>query len=400
MGDYVYIAQEDTQVMSYNGTTLATLPNGPKGRYITLWKNRLFVGYINSFYGQSTTNTTSGAETTSVTGEALQSAVIWSNINLAEVLHNTDAAHYDNGWSVLSLIELRTPENSECTGLLPAGENLVMFTRSGAFTFSGYSDANFSSFDYYHGTNSPKGNAIVSSGGVYYVSNDGFFSFAKEPANISEAIRPMIDPASSNVSCAYFDNRVWFCTGNTLVALSTSRGSWEKYQYGKYAYGSTNVGLQSLVYATPDHMYVGTTLGYILEIDIPSTVNPGYRPWYLKTPVLNQGITTAQKRYKSAFIYARNTTDQLTASYSVDYGREIMITPVIVGSNIAGSGIWGTMLWGTGTWATKDEHMAIYKRYVVCPLARTIQFNFYGMGEGALLGYGIVFTPKRKFGVR
>lgn len=400
MADKVYIAQEDTQVMSYDGTTLTTLPNGPKGRYITLWKNRLFVGYIKSFYGQSSSSTTSGTETTSVSGGALQSAVLWSNINLAEVLNITDASHYDNGWSTLSLLELRTPENSECTGLLPAGENLVMFTKSGTFTFSGYSESNFSSFDYYHGANTPRNNAVVTAGGVYYISDDGFFQFSKEPKVISEAIKPMIDTASTSLSCAYFDGRLWFSTGYTLVALNTASGSWEKYQFGKYKYGSTDVGQQNLVYATPDHLYVGTTLGYIIEVDIPSTTAPGYRPWYLKTPVLNQGITTAQKRYKSVYIYARNTVDPLTAAYSIDYGGDIMIIPTIVGSMVAGSGVWGTMLWGTGTWSAGDEHMTIYKRYMVCPLARTVRFNFYGTGNGALLGYGIVFTPKRKFGVR
>lgn len=400
MSDKVYIAQEDTQVMSYDGTTLATLPNGPKGRYITLWKNRLFVGYIKSFYGQSTSSTTSGTETTSVSGSALQSAVLWSNINLAEVLHNTDAAHYDNGWSTFSLIELRTPENSECTGILPAGENLILFTKSGAFTFSGYSESNFNSFDYYHGVNTPKNNAVISVGGVYYIADDGFFSFAKEPKLISDAVKPIIDPSSSNVSCAYFDGRIWFITGYTLVALNMGNGSWEKYQFGKFLYGSTDVGQQNLVYATPDHMYIGTTLGYILEIDVPSTVASGYRPWYLKTPVLNQGITSDQKRYKSVFIYARNSNDVLNASFSVDYGEEIGIIPAISGTMKTGTGVWGTMLWGTGTWSSEDEHIKIYKRFMVCPLARTVRFSFYGTGEGALLGYGIVYTPKRKLGVR
>jgi len=404
MNNQLFIAQEDTQCTGYDGTTLAALRNGPKGKYVTLWENRLWVGCLTSFYGMSTTATSNGTETTAVAGGALKSAVIWSNINLAEVLHDTDVSHYDNGWSTLSMIVLKTPENSLCTGLLPAQETLLMFTASAVFKFSGYSETTFTSFNSYNGADTPKDGAVITAGGVFYVSGGGFFVLSAlkteydTPKKISEAVKPLINLISGVVSIANFDGRVWFCAGGTLVALNAATGSWEKYKLGGL-YGATDVGVQNIVYAF-DHLYVGTSTGYILEPDIPTT---GYRPWYLQTPTLNQGITTTPKRYTSMFIYARNTSDPMYSSYSADRGNNVTISPAIVG--ITSGDLWGTMLWGAeattghGHWSLTNAGMMVYKRFISLPLARTISFMFTGTGDGALLGYALVYRFKRRAGV-
>ena len=138
MQDELYIVNKDTQCMKLTDTfTLTTLWNGPKGKYITLWKNRLFIGGVTAFYGLALTTTSHGAAQTLPFG-ALSSAVIWSNIGLADDQHG--GTSHDNGWYAGSIIALRTPENSVCTGLLPVQENLLMFTKSAIFSFSGYSD--------------------------------------------------------------------------------------------------------------------------------------------------------------------------------------------------------------------------------------------------------------------
>jgi len=407
MDNKLFIAQEDTQCMSYDGTTLAALWNGPKGRYITLWKNRLWVGYLKSFYGMADTATANGTETTTTEGGELQSAVIWSNINRAEVLHDTDASHYDGGWSPLSMIVLKTPENSVCTGLLPAQETLLMFTASAVFKFSGYSETSFTSFNSYNGADTPKDGAVITAGGVFYVSGDGFFLLSAlkteydTPKKISEAVKPLINLSSGVVSCANFDSRVWFCTGGTLVALNSATGSWEKYKLGGL-YGATDVGAQNIVYAF-DHLYVGTSTGYILEPDVPNVAVVGYQPWYLQTPTLNQGITTAQKRYTSLFVYAKNTSDAMYPSYSADRGNNLTINPLITG--VTNGDLWGTLLWGAeattghGHWSLANTGMQVYKRYISLPLARTISFMFTGTGDGALLGYSVAYRAKRKFGI-
>lgn len=407
MNNQLFIAQEDTQCLNYDGTTLAAMWNGPKGKYITLWKNRLWVGCLTSFYGMSTTATSNGTETTTVVGGALKSAVIWSNINLAEVLHITDASHYDNGWSPLSIIELKTPENALCTGLLPAQETLLMFTASAVFKFSGYSEDTFTSYNSYNGADTPKDGTIITAGGVFYVSEDGFFVLSAlkteydTPKKISEAVKPLINLTSGVVSCATFDGRIWFCTGGTLVALNAATGSWEKYKLGGL-YGATDVGAQNIVYAF-DHLYVGTLTGYILLPDVPNATAVGYRPWYLQTPTLNQGVTTALKRFTSLFIYAKNTFDTIYASYSPDRGNNVTINPAIVG--ITTGDLWGTMLWGAeattghGHWSPVNIGMVVYKRLFSLPLARTISFLFTGNGDGALLGYAVVYRYKRKFGI-
>lgn len=404
MNNQLFIAQEDTQCMSYDGTTLAALWNGPKGRYITLWKNRLWVGYLKSFYGMSTTATSNGTETTTAEGGGLQSTVVWSNINLAEVLHDTDASHFDNGWSPLSMIALKTPENSVCTGILPAQETLLMFTASAVFKFSGYSETTFTSFNSYNGADTPKDGAVITAGGVFYVSGDGFFLLSAlkteydTPKKISEAVKPLINLTNGVVSCANFDGRVWFCTGGTLVALNSATGAWEKYKLGGL-YGATDVGIQNIVYAF-DHLYVGTSTGYILEPDVPAT---GYRSWYLQTPTLNQGITTTPKRYTSLFVYARNTSDTMYSSYSADRGNNMTINPAI--SGITTGDLWGAMLWGAeattghGHWSLTNTGMMVYRRLISLPLARTISFMFTGTGDGALLGYSVSYRAKRKTGV-
>jgi len=404
MNNQLFIAQEDTQCMAYDGTTLAAMWNGPKGKYITLWKNRLWVGCLTSFYGMSTTATSNGTETTAVAGGALKSAVIWSNINLAEVLHDTDASHYDGGWSTLSMIELKTPENSICTGLLPAQETLLMFTASAVFKFSGYSETTFTSFNSYNGADTPEDGAVITAGGVFYISGDGFFVLSAlkteydTPKKISEAVKPLINLTSGVVSCANFDSRVWFCTGGTLVALNSGTGAWEKYKLGGL-YGATDVGVQNIVYAF-DHLYVGTSTGYILEPDVPAV---GYRPWYLQTPTLNQGITTTPKRYTSLFVYAKNTSDTMYSSYSADRGNNMTINPAIAGVTLGD--LWGVMLWGAeattghGHWSLTNVGMMVYKRFISLPLARTISFLFTGTGDGALLGYAVVYRYKRKAGV-
>jgi hypothetical protein len=395
MGDKVYIVQEATHMMSYDGTTLVELWNGPMGKYVSLWKNRYFVAGVTHFYGLAASTTAHGTETDATS----TGTVIWSNINIADDTHG--GATHDNGWYTGSIVELRTPENSRCTGLLPVEENLLMFTESAIFTFSGYTEENFSLFDYYHGANTPKENAIVSAGGVFYVSPDGFFQLSKEPKIISEAIKPLIDPSDSVVSCAYYDDRLWFLTGGTLVALNKGNASWEKYRLGGL-YGTTETGVQNIVYGA-DYLYIGTSTGYILKVGESNAVTPGYRPWYLNTPVLNQGITTGQKRYKSVYIYAKNTSSRLNAAYATDYGADVSIIPTIDG--IQSGHKWGELIWGTDEWSGANADMMIYKRFIVSQLARTIRFTFgnsdvNGNAEGALLGYAIVYTPKRKFGVR
>jgi len=406
MDDKLFIAQENTQCMSYDGTTLVAMWNGPKGKYITLWKNRLWVGCLTSFYGMSTTATSGGTETTVIEGGALKSAVVWSNINLAEVLHDTDAVHYDNGWSPLSMIELKTPENSICTGLLPAQETLLLFTASAVFKFSGYSEDTFVSFNSYNGSDTPKDGSVITAGGVFYISGDGFFLLSTlkteydTPKRISEAIKPLINLTSGVVSCANFDSRVWFLTGGTLVAINTATGAWEKYKLGGL-YGTTDVGTQNIVYAL-NHLYIGTSTGYILIQDVPNADTVGYRSWYLITPTLNQGVTTAQKRYTSLFIYAKNTYDPIYPSYCADRGSNMAIvavtaiTPVVTG--VSTGDLWGTTLWNSN-WAAANLGMVVHRRLISLPLARTISFMFAGNGDGALLGYALVYKYKRKFGV-
>jgi hypothetical protein len=410
MGNKVYIAQEATHVMSYDGATLVELWNGPMGKYITLWKNRLFVGAVTHFYGLSASTTGHGTETDASSNGMVIWSNIWTDNAIPDDMHG--GATHDNGWYTGSIIDLRTPENSACTGLLPVEENLLMFTASAIFSFSGYAESNFALFDYYHGANTPKNNAVVTAGGVFYVSKDGFYQLGKEPRKISEIVSPLTDPSDTIVSCAYHDGRVWFLTGGTLVALNVSTGSWEKYRLGGL-YGTHDVGTQNIIYAA-DYLYIGTDSGHILIEGVSNSLTPGYRPWYLRTPVLNQGITSANKRYKTMFIYAKNTSDTMEVSYSPDYGSNISIFPSVVGSQSGDR--WGTMLWGNdltvahtpaqevtashGHWSAANADMTIYKREVIYPVARTIKFTFEGTGEGALLGYAIVYTPKRKYGVR
>jgi hypothetical protein len=412
MMDELYVVNEDTQCMKItNAFVMTTLLNGPKGKYITLWKNRLFIGAVTAFYGLVTdaqvTAGTSGSVQTIPFG-ALSSAVIWSNIGLENQVVGVADAHHDAGWYTGSIVVLRTPENSACTGLLPVSENLLMFTESAIFSFSGYSESNFSSFDYYHGANTPKDNAVVVAGGVFFIGDDGFYTLDKEPKKISDAVGQLIAPSDTLVSCAYFDNRVWFCTGHTLVAINVGTGAWEKYQYG-----TTNVETQDIVYAA-DNLYLGMgTTGNILKLNLQNTT-PGYKSWYLETPVLNQGITSGDKRYKTMFIYAKNTSATIRTSYSLNYGAYDSISGDVVGVELGDK--WGTMLWGNdltvahtpaqeatasaGHWSGSSAEMEIYKRSVIADLARTIKFRFEGSGEAALLGYAIVYKPKRKSGVR
>lgn len=397
MQDELYIVNKDTQCMKLTNTfTLTTLWNGPKGKYITLWKNRLFIGCVTAFYGLASTTTSHGSAETLPFG-ASSSAVIWSNIGLVDDLHG--GATHDNGWYLGSIIALRTPENSACTGLLPVQENLLMFTKSAIFSFSGYAESNFSSFDYYHGASTPKDNAVTVAGGVFYISDDGFYALSKEPKKISEPVSQLIAPTDTLVSCTYFDSRVWFCTGHTLVALNVATGAWEKYQYG-----TTNVQTQDVIFAG-DHLYLGMGItGNILQLDVENATTPGHKAWYLSTPVLNQGITSADKRYKTLFVYAKNTDSVMYVSTEFDYGTGRPVSPDIVGLEAGEK--WGTMLWGLeatsghGHWSATSSSMTVYKRAIIADVARTIRLRFNGGGEAALLGYAVVYTPKRKYGVR
>jgi len=401
MNGQLFIAQADTQCMRFDGTTLSAMWNGPKGKYITLWKNRLWVGCLTSFYGMSTTAVSNGTETTADESGGLESAVIWSNINLAEVLNDTDISHFDNGWSTLSMIELKTPENTICTGLLPAQETLLMFTASAIFKFTGFSETDFSSYNSYNGGDTPRDGCVITASGVFYISGDGFFVLSTlkteydTPKKISETVKSLINLTSGVVSCANFDSRIWFLTGGTLVALNSATGAWEKYKLGGF-YGATDVGVQNIVYAF-DHLYVGTSTGYILEPDVPNAIAVGYRPWYLQTPTLNQGVTTALKRFTSLFIYAKNTFDTINCSYCADRRGNMTINPPISGDY---SGVpWEKILWGTSNWSLENSGMVVYKRLFSLPLARIISLRLAGKGDGALLGYAIVYRYKRKIGV-
>jgi hypothetical protein len=383
-----YIAQENTQLMKLTSSfVLSTLPNGPKARYITIWKNRIFLAYITTSYGMSSTSGTNGTANTTLR----PAGVYWSNVNLMEVLHDTDSSHYDNGFPELQL-NLTTPENSEATGMLPVKENLVLFCKSAIFTFSGYSNNTFSLFDYYHGANTPKNNALVVAGGAYYVSEDGYFTLAQEPKPISLPVVQLIHPESSLVSCAYFDSRIWFCTGHSLTAMNINNGNWERYEYGTH-----NVETQDIVYSA-DHLYLGMSSGAIYILDVNDSTGSGYMNWYLQTPVHNQGLTSADKRYKTLFVFMKNSSAPTKISYSLDYSSERNIIPDIVGADDGDK--WGTMLWGTGTWSETSQNMETYKRFVISDVARTIKLRFSGSGKASLLGYSIVFTPKRKMGVR
>lgn len=394
----LYIVNKDTQCMKLTSAfTLTTLPNGPKGKYVTLWKNRLFIGCVTTFYGLSATTSASGSAETLPFGAA-SSAVIWSNIGLVDDMH--DGATHDNGWYTGSIIALRTPENAACTGLLPVQENLLMFTESAIFSFSGYAESNFSSFDYYHGANTPKDNAVATAGGVYYVSADGFYALSTEPKKVSESVSQLIDPTDALVSCTYFDSRIWFCTGHTLVAFNVGTGAWEKYQYGTSGFET-----QDIIFAG-DHLYLGMGItGNVLQLDVESTTTPGYKSWYLATPVHNQGITSGDKRFKTLFIYARNTDEVMHISREFDYGAGEPVYPDLLGG-LRTVERWGTLLWGAeatsghGHWIFLSADIVVYKRAIIANVARTIKLRFNGNGDAALLGYAIVYSPKRKFGVR
>ena len=245
---------------------------------------------------------------------------------------------------------------------------------------------------YYHGASTPKDNAVTVAGGVFYVSEDGFYQLSKEPKKISGSISQLIAPSDALVNCTYFDSRVWFCTGHTLVALNVATGSWEKYQYG-----TTNVNTQDIIFGG-DHLYLGMgTTGNILQLDVENTTTPGHRAWYLSTPVLNQGITSADKRYKTLFVYTKNTSSVMHVSCELDYGTGKPVSDIF---GVEAGDKWGTMLWGTGYWSVSSSSMTVYKRSIVADVARTIRLRFSGSGDVALLGYAIVYTPKRKYGVR
>jgi hypothetical protein len=400
MGNDLLVVNHDTQVIMYDGTAVnpefiaqvpssgATASHAPKGDYMAIWKNRVFVA--GNVTGYATTD--HAGDSPAATSEMF--GMIYSTIGLGE--GNTGLG-FDGGWTTQSsIVQFRTSENSQITGLLPIEGALLVFLESAIFSFSGYSNDTFNAIDIYHGANTPKQNAIVRAGGIYYISDDGIYALGDTPQKISKNIDEFLDTASdNNQSCTYWDDRLWFASNGHLVAMKIDSGSWEKY----------NIANQDLIYGS-DHLYLTTTNGRIYNFYDETT---SYLAWYLETPVLNQGITTADKRYKSLFVYHRVSADSIVTKVYSDYSETATnVTPDI--TSVVTGHTWGltsshastSLHWNVDEWSAIKRDIEVVQRYLYIQngIARTIKIKFNGTGDVGLLGYSIVYKPKRKFGVR
>jgi hypothetical protein len=392
MGNEVYIVNRTTQMLEYDDSTLqhympssGYVSHAPMGDYIAVWKNRIFISGNIKLYA------TTAAKDTAVSATDYVFGLVYSNL-LAE--EKNTGSGFDGGFPVgSSLVQFRTAEHSQITGMIPVGENLLIFLESAIFSFSGYSNDSFNAIDIYHGANTPMQNAVVRAGGLYFISGDGIYALGELPQKISKNIDKFLDTTTGNFSCAYWDDRLWFATNGHLVAMNMSTGNWEKY----------NLTGQDLVYSTPTYLYITNTDGSIYTMGDDDTT---LLTWYLETPVLNQGITTADKRYRSIFIYHMAYADAITLVCYPDYSDTATnVTPTVT-SSVTGH-VWGatdetyTLHWGVDEWSEMSRDIEVSQRSFAIPngVARTIKIKFSGTGDVGLLGYAITYKPKRKFGI-
>ena len=349
MLDTMYIMHLTDGLYSYDGTTMTSISGAPKGRYITLWYNRLFVGGdLND-------------------GVYVPQRVRWSNLNDFTT------------WDANDFIDFRTPENSKITGFKPYKQALYVSTNSSINAIN----LNFNNYELYSGDIAPKDNLIALLNGFYFVSEHGLYALTDSdtPVKIGEPFKKYWSSADPQSLVAFGDKLYYLAKDNILVYDTATQ------TYTRLVYGN-----ESILYSA-DHLYLGTTDGYVYELDVPSS---GYLEWSFKTRVHDFGFPSNKKRPLEVLVYWKTNS---TSSFNLNADFDYVTTPMSLGEiTYTPSGtIWGSFVWGSALWTSASGEIVEDKANVYTGLVRTMQLEFSGSDNFALEGYDVVFKPFRRY---
>ena len=350
MLDKMYIMHLTDGLYSYDGTTFSSISAAPKGRYIELWYNRLFVGGdLND-------------------GSYVPYRVRWSNVNDFTT------------WDTKDFIDFRTPENSKITGIKPYKQALYVSTESSVSAVN----LNFDNYQVYTGDIVPKDNLITLLNGFYFVSNYGLYALDNSdvPVKMDNPFKKYWN-VSAPQSLASFGDYLYYLAKDSILVYDTVNKTYTRLVYGN----------ESVLYSA-DHLYLGTTDGKVYELDVPDT---GYLDWDLKTKVYNFNFKANKKRPLELRIYW-----QSTSATSFDIGAYYDYSDIVqhLGTvNYTPPGtIWGSFIWGEADWTSAQGSIIESSLYTYKDLIRTMQLEFSGTDEFGLSGIQIVFRPFKRYG--
>jgi len=350
MLDKMYVMHPVDGLYSYDGTTFSSISTAPKGKYITLWYNRLFVGGdLND-------------------GTYAPYRVRWSNLNDFTT------------WDANDFVDFRTPENSKITGFKPYKQALYVSTASSISAVN----LGFQNYEVYKGDLAPKDNLIALLNGFYFVNDFGLYALdgSDVPIKIGTPFKKYWK-ATPPQSLVAFGDKIYYLADDSILVYDTSTKT-----YTRLVYGDENV-----LYSA-DHLYLGTTDGYVYELDVPTA---GYLDWDVKTKVYNFGFQANRKRPKELYIYWKSTS---TSSFDVNAYYDYATSPKHLGTvSYTPSGtIWGSFTWGSAPWTAAQGDIVESGMYIYEDLIRTMQLEFSGSGEFGLAGFNIIFKPYRRYG--
>jgi hypothetical protein len=350
MMDKMYVLHPTDGLYSYDGTSFTSITTAPKGKYMELWYNRLFIaGGMND-------------------GSYVPYRVRWSAINDPTT------------WGANDFIDFRTPENSQITGIKAYKQVLYVSTASSVHVVN----VNFSNYKVYSGKVTPVDNQIAILNGFYYVSSDGVYALQNGdiPAKLSMAFDKYFSPNPPQ-SITAFDGKIYYLSNNNIMVYDVQTGV-----FTRLVYDSMNV-----LYSA-DHLYMGTSDGYVYELDVPTA---GYLQWSVKTPVHNFNRPDLMKSPREMIIYWHSDE---TSSFDVNAYFDYASTPKLLTTieYTPGGAVWGSFVWGEADWTAADTSIKKTNFFVNQGLVRTMQVEITGSNQVNIYGYSIIARPFMRVG--
>lgn len=376
--DKLYMMNGVDGLMSWDGTTFATVSGAPNGQYVVTHKNRLYIA-----------------------GDpANPSRLYMSDLGLPA------------SWPALNFIDVDTNDGDKITGIVEHLDALVIFKERSVHVLRGTGPQNYNLVD----AHQSKGcvshwTAISILGRLYYLSRDGVYEFDGKASHlVSDIIRGSVlglngnqawnQQYLSNACAVDYMGKYWLCvpegssqrTNNRVYVFDYTHNVWTRYDL--------TISCLSL-YADPTtgvyHLFTGSPLdGNLYQQDTGATDNGQNINAYLKTKDFDFGAPAHFKSYKGLFFAAEQQLQDyaINITYTLDLGRQSKTTQLNLGGSNPSE--WGSFVWGVSPWgsipnvATKTTAVAGQSRYL------SFKVSDNSANPWVFLGWALRYQVKRR----
>lgn len=367
--DNLYMCNGVDGLLKYDGTTVSTVAGAPQGKYLTLFKNHMFMA-----------------------GDpANPNLVYFSDLATAE------------SWPALDVIAENTNDGDVITGLKVFKDMLVIFKERGKFILKGSGPS-------YYVNVGPIGKGTVSQNSavvipdyesghgdlLVFLARDGVYAFdGVHDRLLSDPIQGSVNLWNqqylSGAVAVDYGHKYWLSVPEGTVVNNTRtyvfdyiHMAWTRYSIA----ASCFVVYQDPTKLTPTLYSGDTTKGVVYQQDTGTTDNGAAFDAYYVTKNFDLGSPAHMKRFKGLFLFAPTQLQNYSVSvtYNVDFGKSIQVINLPLQS--ANASKWGSMVFGQSVWggaaniATKTSAIPGMGRFISFKIenaATNLPWAFYGL---------------------